>query len=164
MVKTPDWPADRLKALIDRILDSTGLNQAKLAGLVGINPSQVSRWINGSSRPKFETLAGLGIALQARYPSLGIGPEELTASVYPREAAMDASLPGFTAAAAGQVQPDPLDPSKIKDPTPAESAMLAALATVREEIRQLRAQVDTLTERQAHRDEADNDTRHQKGA
>lgn len=80
MVKTPNWPADRFKALIDGILGETGLNKAQLASLVGMNPSQISRWTNGAGRPRFDSLLGLGRALQERYPDLRVGPSQLAAA------------------------------------------------------------------------------------
>lgn len=83
MVKSPNWPADRFRDLMERILSETGLPQAQLAALVPMDQSQLSRWKSGSSKPKFESLQALGEALQAQYPELGIGPDDLTASVYP---------------------------------------------------------------------------------
>ncbi|MFI7628457.1 helix-turn-helix domain-containing protein [Microbispora rosea] len=77
MVKTPNWPVDQFAALIDRILDVTGLNKAQLASLAGMNPSQLSRWMSGASRPRFESVAALGEALQSRHPEAGVGPREL---------------------------------------------------------------------------------------
>lgn len=80
MVKTPDWPADRLKALIDRIQDETGLNKAQLAGMAGINPSQLSRWTSGATRPQHKSMVDLGEALKARFPGLGVDGRALAAA------------------------------------------------------------------------------------
>ncbi|MET9339208.1 helix-turn-helix transcriptional regulator [Nonomuraea sp. NPDC003804] len=174
MVKTPDWPADRFKALIDRILDETGLNKAQLAGLVGINPSQISRWTNGSARPRFDTIKDLGEALRLRYPNLSVAPDELIASVYPVQGDMAASLPPMQATAAGSVGDSPAETPRpqlavippnladLKNPTPLEAAMMDYLASMQEELRQelrrLHEKVDALTA------EREQDARDQKGA
>lgn len=158
MVKTPDWPADRFKALIDRILDETGLNKAQLAALVGINPSQVSRWYNGSTRPRFDTLTGLGAALRDRHPHLRLGPRELTAAAgYSTDE---------TEESPAAPSPEPALPAHladIEDPTPKEAAMLRYLASMQEEIRQLNKKVDALT---SERDQEglENGASHQRGA
>lgn len=156
MVKTPDWPANRFKALIDRILDETGLNKAQLAALVGINPSQVSRWYGGSTRPRFETLTGLGAALRSHYPRLGIGPSELTiAAGYSTDEAEQLPLPTPQRAALPQHLAD------IKDPSPKEAAMLAYLASMREEIEKLNEKVDAIA---AEREDLGNGAHQQRGA
>jgi transcriptional regulator with XRE-family HTH domain len=80
MAHSPAWPVDRFRATLDRILDETGLSQAGLSALVPMDQSQLSRWKSGSSRPKFESLTVLGEALRAKYPSLGIGPNDLLES------------------------------------------------------------------------------------
>lgn len=81
MVKTPHGSSPpSLGDLIDHVLSETGLTKAKLAGLIGINPSQLSRWTTGSVRPRYESVAELGEALRFRYPDLGIGPGELLAA------------------------------------------------------------------------------------
>jgi transcriptional regulator with XRE-family HTH domain len=80
MSQTAAWPVARFRATLDRILDETDLNQSSLAALVPMDPSQLSRWKSGSSRPKFESLKALGEALRRKYPSLAIGPTELLES------------------------------------------------------------------------------------
>lgn len=154
MVKTPDWPSDRFKALIDRILDETGLNKAQLAALLGINPSQVSRWTNGSTRPKFDNLVGLGESLKRRFPAINVGAAELLAAA--GYSAVRDSEESSTA------KPDltalPPDLADITDPTPAEAAMLAILAATRREIETLREEVKEI------RDEQGRDSRDRKGA
>jgi transcriptional regulator with XRE-family HTH domain len=77
MVKTPSWPVDLLRALLDRILDETGMSQSQLAALVPMDQSQLSRWKSGGSRPRFESLEALGRALRENYSHLNIGPDEL---------------------------------------------------------------------------------------
>ncbi|MGW4406583.1 helix-turn-helix domain-containing protein [Nonomuraea sp. NPDC004702] len=159
MVKTPDWPADRFKALIDRILDETGLNKAQLAALVGINPSQVSRWYSGATRPRFETLTGLGAALRDRHPQLRLGPADLTAAAgYSTEDAIPFPAPPQVEAPAL-----PSHLADIEDPTPKEAAMLRYLASMQEEIRQLNKKVDALTA-ERDRDDLENGASQQKGA
>lgn len=159
MVKTPQWPGPRFKALIDRILDETGLNKAQFAALVGINPSQVSRWTNGSTRPKFDTLLALGAAIRQQYPHLDIGPSELTAAAGysaddpEREHPAEPPRPGL---------PPHLD--HIEDPTPKEAAMLQYLAAMQEEIRALGQKVDAMAEREREREGLENGASEQKGA
>lgn len=77
MAQTAAWPADRFRVALDRILDETGLNQTEIAALVPMDPSQLSRWRSGSTRPKFDSLVALGDALRSRYPRLNIGPNQL---------------------------------------------------------------------------------------
>jgi len=76
MVKTPSWPVDLLRALLDRILDETGMSQSQLAALVPMDQSQLSRWKSGGSRPRFESLVALGEALREKHSHLNIGPDE----------------------------------------------------------------------------------------
>lgn len=80
MAHSPAWPVEAFRALIERILDETDLPQAGLAALVPMDPSQLSRWKSGSSRPKFESLVALGETLKAKYPHVGVGPNELLES------------------------------------------------------------------------------------
>lgn len=170
MVKTPSWPVDRFRDLIDHILRETGLPQVQLAALVPMDQSQLSRWKSGSSKPKYESLQSLGEALAERFPDLGIGPEELIASVYPREATMDAALPSLTASIEGVIVGKPrrmpaLPPEfgEIKDPSPVEAVLLDYLASMQEELRVLNAKIDALaTERE--QEETQNGTSHRKGA
>ena len=77
MVKTQGWPVDQFRALLDHILDETGLTQAGLAALIPMDQSQLSRWKTGRSRPRFESLASLGLSIRSRYPALNVGPDEL---------------------------------------------------------------------------------------
>lgn len=83
MVKTPTWPVDAFRKLLDRILEETDMSQAQLAALVPMDQSQLSRWKSGSSKPRPESLVALGLALRARYPALKLGPDEVMAVVYP---------------------------------------------------------------------------------
>lgn len=158
MVKTPDWPADRFKALLDRILDETGLNKAQLAALVGINPSQVSRWYNGSTRPRFDTLTGLGAALRERHPQLHIGPAELTvAAGYSTD---DASPPSRAA-------PVPNLPSHLagmEDPSPKEAAMLEYIAAMQQQIREINEKVDAMAAEREREREGNGTQQQQRGA
>ncbi|WP_433520058.1 helix-turn-helix domain-containing protein (plasmid) [Nonomuraea sp. CA-143628] len=165
MVKTPDWPADRFKALIDRTLDETGLNKAQLAALLGINPSQVSRWINGSTRPRFDNLVALGNALNARFPNLDVTVADvLAAAGYSIGGPATESAP---AVAHEFPKPDfsalPPNLADIQDPSPAEAAMIAAIAAMRQEmanerqemaneIRSLNEEVAELKREQERRD------------
>lgn len=159
MVKTPDWPADRFKALIDRTLDETGLNKAQLAALLGINPSQVSRWTNGSTRPRFDNLVALGTALNARFPALDVSVTDVLAA-----AGYSTGEPTTEEAAAAvayeRPEPDfsalPSDLADIKDPTPYEAALMAAIAAKHQEMTnqldELRAEVAELKRDKERRD------------
>src|SRR3954466_15825783 len=80
MAQPASWQVQRFRATLDRILDKTKPPQAGLAALVPMDQSQLSRWKSGSSRPKFESLTVLGNALRTRYPTLGIGANELLES------------------------------------------------------------------------------------
>lgn len=80
MVKTPESPSPSLGDLIGHVLDELQITKAKLAGLVGMNPSQLSRWTTGHTKPSYESVLRLGEALAEHYPHLGIGPAELLAA------------------------------------------------------------------------------------
>lgn len=149
MVKSPSWPVDRFRELIDHILRETGLPQVQLAALVPMDQSQISRWKAGTSKPKPESLYALGSALADRFPHVGIGPSDLIAAVYPRETAIDATLPALQGNAGGAIndapQPAPALPpelSEIKDPSPLESVLLAHLANLQEELKAVNARLD----------------------
>lgn len=153
MVKTPDWPADRFKALIDRVLDETGLNKAQLAALLGINPSQVSRWTSGSTRPRFDNLVALGTALNARFPALDVSVlDVLAAAGY---STGGPTTEGDVAVAYERPKPDfsalPPNLADIKDPTPYEAAMIAAIAAMRQEMANLNEEVAELKREQERR-------------
>lgn len=90
----PGWPVERFRAMIDDILRRSGMTKVQLAALIPIDQSQISRWANGTSRPKYESLHALGVALRTRYPDLGVGPDDLTSLVYPDFAEADAIPPG----------------------------------------------------------------------
>lgn len=148
MVKSPSWPVDRFRELIDHILRETGLPQVQLAALVPMDQSQISRWKAGTSKPKPESLYALGSALADRFPEVGIGPSELVAAVYPREAAIDATLPALQAEPKESSADPPLvgvvlppELGEIKDPSPAEAAMLAYLASLQAELKAVNAQL-----------------------
>ncbi|MBB6556258.1 helix-turn-helix domain-containing protein [Nonomuraea rubra] len=170
MVKKPSWPVDRFRELIDQILRDTGLPQVQLAALVPMDQSQLSRWKAGTSKPKHESLQSLGVALAEHYPHLGIGPDELINSVYPRDTG-DTPAEDRMEIRDGsnryKARPSTGIPSfdDIKDPTPAEAAMLAVLAAVHEDVRHLKEQLAVMqAERQADHDERERDGRNQKGA
>lgn len=158
MVKTPDWPADRFKALIDRTLDETGLNKAQLAALLGINPSQVSRWTNGSTRPRFDNLVALGNALNARFPALDVSVTDVLAAA--GYSTGEPIIEGAVAVPYERPEPDfsalPPDLADIKNPTPYEAAVLAAIAATRQEMTnqldELREEVAELKREQERRD------------
>lgn len=147
MVKTPSWPVDLLRALLDRILDEADMSQAQLAALVPIDQSQLSRWKIGSSRPRFESLAALGTALHRKHPQLGIGPDDLLVAG------------GYKTEAEGEEDPDHFGTETI---SPTEKALndqiakqIASMEAIRrqqdellEEVRGLRRQVDDLHRRQ----------------
>lgn len=142
MVKTPSWPVDRFRELIDHILRETELPQAQLAALIPMDQSQLSRWKSGSSKPKPESLQSLGKALALQYPELGIGPAELIECVYPRNDEQDVREASTTPTEAADVVPPNLD--DIKAQTALERVLLEAIQAVHEEVRQLREQVQDL--------------------
>lgn len=76
----PDWPVERFRVLLDRILEQTGLPQGKLAALVPMNQSQFSRWKSAKAKPKFESLAAFAEAVERDFPQLGISKREILSS------------------------------------------------------------------------------------
>jgi Helix-turn-helix. len=108
MVKTPEGsPPPSLGDLIGHILAELDITKAKLAGLVGMNPSQLSRWTSGATKPSFESLVKLGEALVERYPHLGIGPAELLAAGGYSDAAAHGPPPSARAVRATAQIPEP---------------------------------------------------------
>lgn len=53
---------DFIDILKDIMLDKN-LNQTELANLVGIKQSQVSEWLNGKSKPGYDNLKAICVAL-----------------------------------------------------------------------------------------------------
>lgn len=147
MVKTPRWRPDALRTLVDRVLKETGMSQAQLAALVPMDQSALSKWRSGTSKPKYEGLVSLGAALRDQFPQLGLGPDDVAATVYPRTAdapvaeptaapVSDAELAGITAVdmirAAVRAE---LEPLREKARSQEE-----AIALLTEEVRALRQQ------------------------
>ncbi|MFB4280785.1 helix-turn-helix domain-containing protein [Nonomuraea sp. MTCD27] len=162
MVKSPSWPVDRFRELIDQILRDTGLPQVQLAALVPMDQSQLSRWKSGSSKPKPESLQALGEALVERYPHLGIGPDELIDTVYPRDTTEVVDRDDSQGKRATK---PPIDYANITDPSPRESVILSAMAALQQEMRALHEKIDALAEeRNARHDEAGNGAQDRKGA
>ncbi len=53
---------DFIEILKELMLDND-LNQVKLAKLVGVRQGQVSEWLNGKSKPGYDSLKALALAL-----------------------------------------------------------------------------------------------------
>ncbi|MFQ6724570.1 MAG: helix-turn-helix domain-containing protein [Clostridia bacterium] len=53
---------DFIEILKDLMIEKD-LNQVKLAKLIGIRQGQVSEWLNGKSKPGYDSLKALAIAL-----------------------------------------------------------------------------------------------------
>ena len=53
---------DFIEILKDLMIDKN-LNQVKLAKLVGVRQGQVSEWLNGKSKPGYDSLKALALAL-----------------------------------------------------------------------------------------------------
>ena len=51
-----------IEILQDLMIDKS-LNQVKLAKLVGVRQGQVSEWLNGKSKPGYDSLKALALAL-----------------------------------------------------------------------------------------------------
>ena len=51
-----------IEILQDLMIDKS-LNQVKLAKLVGVRQCQVSEWLNGKSKPGYDSLKALALAL-----------------------------------------------------------------------------------------------------
>ena len=62
--------------------EQKGLTQADLSGMLGVTPAAVSKWENGSSKPRVEVLFQLA-------QILGVRPEELMAGHYIEENTLD---------------------------------------------------------------------------
>ena len=62
--------------------EKRGLTQADIASLIGVTPAAVSKWENGSSKPRVEVLFQLA-------EILGVRPEELMAGHYIEEKYLD---------------------------------------------------------------------------
>ena len=53
---------DFIDILKDIMIDQT-LNQSQMAKLIGIKQSQVSEWLSGKSKPSYDSLRAICIAL-----------------------------------------------------------------------------------------------------
>ena len=53
---------DFIEILKDIMIDKN-LNQTQLAELVGVKPSQVSEWLGGKSKPGYDSLKAICIAV-----------------------------------------------------------------------------------------------------
>lgn len=134
MVKTPAWPVEALRKLIDRVLKETGLVQSQLADLVPVDQSALSKWRSGSSKPKYESLIAMGAALRERYPQLGLGPDDVAGTVYPRAADSP--------------------PETRAEPPPASDAEVAAMSQVDMIRAAMRAELEPLREKARQQEEA----------
>jgi transcriptional regulator with XRE-family HTH domain len=56
---------------LKRVLDSYGISQNQLATRMGIDRSNVSRWVSGSRDPSAEAVADIRIALASMKPEAG---------------------------------------------------------------------------------------------
>jgi transcriptional regulator with XRE-family HTH domain len=61
----------RAGTALKRVLDSYGISQNQLATRMGIDRSNVSRWVSGSRDPSAEAVAEIRIALAAMKPEAG---------------------------------------------------------------------------------------------
>jgi transcriptional regulator with XRE-family HTH domain len=73
----------RAGTALKRVLDSYGISQNQLATRMGIDRSNVSRWVSGSRDPSAEAVAEIRIALAAMKPEAG----EAFVQIYLYEAA-----------------------------------------------------------------------------
>lgn len=77
------WDSARFGALIGRLLRETGRSQRALAALGPVDPSLLSRWLSGSTRPSFENLQTFITGLRREYPRLDdLVPELIDAAGY----------------------------------------------------------------------------------
>lgn len=82
------WDGARFQAALQRLMQDAGLERQDIAELAGIDRSQVSRWISGANRPRFDALQQLARAVRSGYPgSAGMVSEMLLAAGYPDGAA-----------------------------------------------------------------------------
>ncbi|MDF5755783.1 helix-turn-helix transcriptional regulator [Spongiactinospora sp. TRM90649] len=160
---TPE-PALQLGALLDHVLDKSGLTQAALAAVVGVSEAQISRWKSGRSQPKFSSLVTLGTALRDRFPVLGVGPEELVAAAG-YETTTPKSQPPLQAAPSGSEENDAeFDLATFVPTTPVEKALFAIyqaneqrmetlIADQQRQFRELSSKLDRLAGRQPEDDD-----------
>ena len=73
----PAWPVELLRGVLDRVIAETGESQAALAALIQMDPSQISRWRSGKSRPSFDSLERFADAVKAAHPYLTVTKREL---------------------------------------------------------------------------------------
>ncbi|WP_433330112.1 helix-turn-helix domain-containing protein [Spirillospora sp. CA-294931] len=79
-MRNQPWPSATFAELLERILEETGMSQVDLAGMIPIDPSQITRWKSGSARPGFDKIQALGAGIRERYPGLRLGEPELLAA------------------------------------------------------------------------------------
>lgn len=49
--------------ILNELMIDNNLNQVKLAKMVGVRQGQVSEWLNGKSKPGYDSLKALALAL-----------------------------------------------------------------------------------------------------
>ena len=55
--------------ILKEIMVDNGLNQTKLAKLIGVKQSQISEWLKGKSKPGYDSLKAIcmGLGIPANY-------------------------------------------------------------------------------------------------
>jgi transcriptional regulator with XRE-family HTH domain len=72
------WDAAGFTDLIGKIRESAGLKDSHLAKLAGVDPSTISRWRRGQTRPDADAVRKLMDGLARRHPETA----QLTAGLY----------------------------------------------------------------------------------
>lgn len=109
------WDGGRFKLALQRLMQEAGLERQDIAQLAGINRSQVSRWISGANRPRFDALQSLATAVRLQHPDL----DALVAEMI-QAAGYDNTSLGLQAAFVPRTDeddPPPLPPQFAHDPT-----------------------------------------------
>lgn len=77
------WDSARFSEALARVRSKTGLSQKALADLGHVNPSLLSRWLSGASRPSFGNLETFIGSLRRERPDLDdLMPELIAAAGY----------------------------------------------------------------------------------
>ena len=67
--------ANEFTAILKDIMIDKEINQVKLAQKAGVKPSQISEWLSGKSKPGYDSLKALSMALNVSADVLlGIEP------------------------------------------------------------------------------------------
>jgi transcriptional regulator with XRE-family HTH domain len=74
------WDKTRFGRLITEIVERTGLSQAAIARLAGVDPTRITRWKNGENRPDYDSIVRLVAGVSRSNPDIAVLAPDLFAA------------------------------------------------------------------------------------